>query len=108
MRYSILTKQHVKVGVRFMSEGAEVDISTDPVSLAFPVYGVDPVALDWLTSDWEVVANPAVGNYKYLARTLIGPGSAKTLPVGLYDVWVKVTDNPESPVIQATGMLEIY
>jgi hypothetical protein len=42
----------------------------------------------------------------YYAQALVGPGSSSILAVGFYDVYVKVTDNPEVPVIRA-GLLEI-
>jgi hypothetical protein len=38
---------------------------------------------------------------------VIGPSTANVIPKGEYDVWAKVTDNPEIPVILC-GRLTIY
>lgn len=56
---------------------------------------------DWQLADWETISG------RYYARCLVGPGGTVTLAVGNCNVWVKVTDNPEVPIMPA-GTLTIY
>lgn len=57
----------------------------------------------WVAATWSTVAGV------YYATVLIGPGSAiGTLAAGLYQVWVKVTDNPEIPVLKSPDTLTIF
>lgn len=85
---TIDTLEYVRVTV---SEGG-VDITGDDVQLAFVVEGTAPVELDWEDADWEVGGPP------YVASILVGPGGVLELTEGKYEVWVRVTDNPEIPV----------
>lgn len=82
--------------------------TADTVEMAFPVTGVEPVGGDWKGSIWytDTTSTPT----RYYARCLVGTtgtsGGAVTLADGLYDVWVRVTDSPEVPVLK-TGKLEV-
>lgn len=96
LQVSSLSKQYVTVPV------AEVITAGDPtgdvVSLAFPAVGQEPssfIAGQWLTESGV-----------YYAQALVGPGTSAELAVGYYDVYVKVTDSPEVPVLRS-GLLEI-
>lgn len=79
--------------------------TTDPVAMAFTTPGVDPQAGDWRTATWNTTVT--LGTNQYMAQCLVGPGGTVTLPVGSYQYWVKVTDNPEIPELPV-GMLTIY
>ncbi len=78
--------------------GAPIDPTSDTVQLAFmPVpIGANPGTGDWHTGSWATVAP---GTYQ--AQVLVGPNGGVALAVGFYRIWVKVTDNPEVPVIPA-------
>lgn len=84
LRISSQSTEYILVAVT-----ASVVVTGDPVALAFTAPGTDPASGDWLTGNWV--------NGK--ARVLVGPaGGAKTLTAGSWDLWVRVTDNPEIPV----------
>lgn len=97
---SALTLEYVKVAVAATVNGSAIDPTADAVQMAFPLAGVDPISGDWKTASWETVSGI------YYARCLVGPAGTITLAANLYDVWVKVTDTPETPVRKA-GQLEI-
>jgi hypothetical protein len=71
-----------------------------PVVMAFPRVGATPVT--WYGAEWE---SDGAGNWR--ARCLVGPAGTVTLNPGDYDVWVKVTSDPEIPARQATDLLTI-
>lgn len=91
--------QYLKVPISATVNGGVFNPSADNVSFAFPRPGVAPST--WFSGSWETVSGT------YYARVLIGPtGGVVTLGVGLYNVFVKISDNPESPVVDG-GTLEI-
>lgn len=80
---------------------ATANPTSDTVQMAVAPNYSNPTT--WVTASWVTVAGV------YYATVLIGPGSAiGTLATGLYQVWVKVTDNPEIPVLRATDTLTIF
>ena len=79
--------------------------TTDTVQMAFTATGVDPQPADWQTASWDTSAT--LGPNQYLAQCLVGPGGTVALTNGTYQIWVKVTDNPEIPQLPA-GQLLIY
>lgn len=101
---SVLSLEYVKIPVAAIKLGSPVDPTGDVIAMAFPVSGVEPVAGDWKTGSWEISTYNGVTTY--LARCLVGPGGAIALAIGTYDIWIKITDNPEIPVIHA-GQLVI-
>lgn len=103
MQLPATSLEYVRVPVASSSGGVPVNPTADPVQMAFPLHGVAPVASDWQTASWETDAT--VTPNVYYARLLVGPGQL-VLPVGAYDCWVAVTDNPEIPVRKA-GMLTV-
>jgi hypothetical protein len=105
-RVSVLSLEYVRAPVRALKNGVPFDPTGDTVQLAFLPTGSSPTSGDWKTSSWEVGA-AGTQSATYFARCLVGPGGAITLALGVYVVWVKVTDAPEVPVLQA-GTLEIY
>ena len=92
---SSASRQYVRVPI---SEATGADPTTDPVSLSFPTTGVEPTV--FVVGNWRTV-----GGIHY-AQALVGPGGSITLPVGFYDVYVQITDNPEIPVLLA-GTVEV-
>ena len=68
------------------------------VAMAFPKPGTEPTT--FYTASWETSGGT------YYAQCLIGPGGTAQLAQGYYDVYVKVTSSPETPVIYS-GLLEI-
>lgn len=79
--------------------------TTDTVQMAFTTQGVDPQPADWKTATWNTAVT--LGANQYMAQCLVGPGGTVTLPIGQYQYWVKVTDNPEIPQLPV-GLLTIY
>lgn len=90
---SSLSKEYVRTEVR-----AKNDPTALAVEMAFTT-GPEPTAGDWAAASWETVDG------KWYARALIGPG-ARQLTDGMWLVWVRVTGNPELPVIKA-GTLKV-
>lgn len=102
---SRLSTEYWKVPVTGTVNGTTVDVSTDPVYMALITSpSAVPTDTDWHVAQWE-----NLGGGKYAARLLVGPeGGAVDFSTGtgltrVY-VWVKVTDNPEVPVINAGAM----
>lgn len=76
----------------------------DLVWIAFTPDATAPDVGDpaWQTATWEPVV-PAVppNPQQYVCRTLIGPSPGFPLTPGTYQVWVRIVDNPEAPVVPA-------
>lgn len=101
-RISALSLERIKVPVTATVNGASYNPTVDTVQMAFKPPKDEPAAGDWLTASWETIGG------KYHARALVGPGGGViTLTKGRWNVWLKVTDNPEVPVIDA-GQIEVY
>lgn len=104
MRMSVLSKDYVRVKVRGYANGAAIDPTSYDCYMACPERGVEPTVGDWFTAAWE---SDALGNYWITG--LVGPGGNKTLPVGTYDVWVKLdTGGNEVPVLPHNEPLVIF
>lgn len=85
--------------------GAAYNPTSDTVQFAFmPQATQVPAPGDWVAGSWEAVAGSLL--YPYSARCLVGPAGTVALAAGRYVVYVKITDNPEIPVLVA-GYLEI-
>ena len=104
MRQSALSLQFVGAYVTALVNGATYNPTSDAVAFAFTASGVDPQVSDWVAGAWETVAGPPT---QYKAKCRVGPGGTITLGKGLYDVWVKVTDSPEVPVL-SVDTLQIF
>lgn len=90
--------EYVEVAVTPLdSDGEEADVTGDTVTLAF----LEPGA----TIDDDTTFHPAawvVVDDVQTARALVGPGqSFEPDPGSAYDVYVKIEDNPEQPVLYA-------
>lgn len=99
---SVDSLEYVLVPVSLKESGLLIDPTSDTVSLAFTAEGVAPVTGDWQTGTWETDATTTPDTYS--ARCLVGPNGDVTLAVGVYDVWVRVTDSPEVPVRKAGNL----
>jgi hypothetical protein len=102
---SSLSTEYVKVQVTFTVAGTDTDPTGDTVQMAFKAPGTDPAGGDWVTGSWETDSTVASKPIRY-ARALVGP-AGKVLAKGNYTVWVKVTDTPEVPAMQAPGLLQV-
>lgn len=104
-RQAASSVQYVLVPVRFTASGVVTDPTSAVVTMAFIADGATPVSGDFKTASWET--DPTTNPDTYYARCLVGTGGAITLAVGVYRIWVKVTDSPEAPVLKA-GLLEVF
>lgn len=94
-----LSTEYIRVQVSAVKSGVAADPTADGVQFSFPSEGTDPVT--WYVGSWETVTS-ALGVSTYYARCLVGPsGGVVNLVTGKYDIWVKVTDSPEIPVLNA-------
>lgn len=100
---SSLSTEYVRVAI---GTTPAVDPTSDNLQMAFPVTGNEPITGDWKSATWE--SDTSTVPTTYYARCLVGPGpgAVVTLTDGLYDVYVKVSDNPET-VVKNTGALAI-
>lgn len=89
---SSLSAAFVKVPVTAVVSGADHNPTADAVQMAFTAIG------DWRTGSWETYQG------LFYARCLVGAG---VLAVGFYWVWLKITDDPETPVL-LSGTLEVF
>jgi hypothetical protein len=99
---SSLSLEYIRVPVSVKESGIAIDPTSDTVALAFPVEGVAPS--QWEPGTWETDATTVPTTY--LVRVLVGPSGDVELTAGLYDVWVRISDNPEIPARKA-GNLQI-
>ncbi len=82
-----------------ISEATGGDPTGDPVTFAFPEPGTEPTI--FYSGSWDTLAGV------HFARCLIGPvGGVVALVAGFYDIYVKITDSPEVPVL-LSGLLEV-
>lgn len=99
---SVLSTVYVQVLVRPTVHGAPYNPSADAVALAFISGSGNPGPSDWHSGSWD-----PTGPIQWVAQCLVGPGAGGvSLATGTYNVWIKVTDNPEIPVVEV-GQLVI-
>lgn len=96
LQISVASQQYIRV---LVAEAAGTDPTGDSVFMAFPLTSVDPTI--FYTGSWVTL------NGIFYARCLVGPGSSAVLGIGFYDVYVKVSDSPEHPVL-LSGTLEVF
>jgi hypothetical protein len=77
--------------------------TNDKVEFAFTDEGGPVDDTSWYNGSWETHGS---AHPKYFALCLVGPSGTVTLSPGSYEIWVKITDNPEIPVEYA-GILEV-
>jgi hypothetical protein len=94
---SVLSLEYVQVLVQVISPEGPYNPTADTVAFAF-TNTITPAAEPsvWNPGSW--VTYP--GN-QYWAQILVGPGAGGVpLTTGLWAVWLKITDNPDTPVRQ--------
>ncbi len=104
-RVSSLATVYIKSDITDKVSGLSVDITGDAVQIAFTTPGTDPVTNDWNAAIWQTDSTTTPPTYT--ACCLVGPTGVVTLAKGRYEMWVKVTDSPEVPVLTA-GAIEVY
>lgn len=105
MKISALSKETVLIPVQEIVGGSAVDVTTNPVQIAFMADTVDPTATDWLTAGWEI--NTLSGDYD--ATIIVGPGGTVTLVKNhTYRPWVRVTTPDERPVLRCPGLVRVF
>lgn len=106
LRISAQSKEYVRVPISAYEAGSLVNPTGDAIDMAFTT-GAAPAGGDWKTASWETDSSTTPTTY--YARLAVGPGGSITLIAGtFYTVWVRVTDNPEIPIIRAPGLVEVY
>lgn len=102
---SQLSTQYYCVPVAARTSGTSYNPTADTVQFAFmPQATQVPTSGNWVSGSWETVPTNLL--YPYSARCLIGPSGTTALTTGVYEVYLKVSDSPEVPVL-ITGYLEI-
>lgn len=103
---SRLSLQYVGIPVKAtLLTGASYNPTSDTVQMAFmPTATQVPQISDWQSAVWAAQPNSFL--YPYAAFCLVGPGGTINPGIGTYVVFLKVTDNPEIPVL-IIGYLEI-
>ena len=88
---SSLATEYVRYQITATIGGAAYTPTADTAQFAFVTSG-NPVT--WYAGSWETIGG------QYFARVLVGPGvgGVVTLTAGTWNVWCKITDNPEIPV----------
>jgi hypothetical protein len=95
---SVLSLQYVQVPVTAFGTAGTYNPTDDSVQFSFTPanYPVTEPSV-WITGSWATFPGPA-----YYAQCLVGPGGATALTIGTYQLWLKITDSPEVPVLQPT------
>lgn len=101
---STASLEYVLVPIAAKASGVVVNPTADTVQMAFLTASTAPVAGDFKSASWETDATTDPDTY--YARCLVGTGGAVALAAGTYNVWVKVTDSPEVPVLHC-GYLKV-
>lgn len=102
---SQLATMYYLVPVAATTAGVPINPTTDAVQFAFmPQPSQVPQVTDWVSGSWDTVTSDVI--YPYSAKCLVGPVGTITLGIGTYVVYIKITSNPEIPVL-AVGRLAI-
>lgn len=86
--------------------------STSKEYLTVPITGLEGGETAEIAVVAPTVEEPASGDWKPAtlvgsdAKILLGPGTALPLPNGVYRIWVRITSDPEIPVLRS-GLLRI-
>lgn len=104
VRVSVLSTTYVQCRVSATEAGVASNPTTGTVEFAFVSEADDnesPASSAWVAGSWDT------GTSDYWAKCLVGPDGAAELPVGSYDVWIKVSKSLET-VVDRIGALSIY
>lgn len=102
-RIHVASTEYLRVPIASTVDGATVDITSDAVEVAVVASGTALAEADWADGTWETDTVNSVDTY--YARLLITAGD---FTEGWYRVYVRITDDPETPVVEATDMVEVY
>jgi len=95
---SHLSTEYVLIPVSATKAGAAYNPTADTVQFAFmPTPTQSPQVSDWVAGSWETVPTSII--YPYNAKCLVGPSGVTAPTLGTYTMYMKVTDNPEIPVL---------
>jgi hypothetical protein len=96
---SHLSTEYVLVPIAATKAGVAYNPTSDTLQFAFmPTPTQIPQSGDWVTGAWETVSTNIL--YPYNAKCLVGPtGGTINLAMGVYVIYLKITDNPEIPVL---------
>jgi len=98
LEISHLSTEYVLVPIAATTAGSTYNPTSDTVQFAFmPTPTQVPGVSDWVSGSWETVPTSII--YPYNARVLVGPTGATALTSGSYTMYMKITDNPEVPVL---------
>jgi hypothetical protein len=102
---SHLSTEYVLIPIQVTKAGVPYNPTSDTLQFAFMPNSVQvPITGDWVSGVWETVATNII--YPYNAKCLVGPTGSTVLTLGTYVIYLKITDNPETPVLVA-GQLVI-
>jgi hypothetical protein len=95
IQQSVLSTQYLRVLITLQTPDT-YDPTGDTVQWAFtPATYPMTSPVTWYTGSWATFPGPA-----YYAQVLVGPANdGISLAIGLYQAWVKITDDPEVPVL---------
>jgi hypothetical protein len=103
---SAQTTEYIRVPVSATDSGAAIDPTSDTAQMAFVAAGAAPLVGDFKSATWETDTSTTPSTY--YVRALVGPtGGVVTLTSNLYDIYIKIGDNPET-VVQRTGAVWIF
>lgn len=103
---SQLSTQYVFIPVQATRSGVAYNPTGDSVQMAFmPQATQSPQVSDWVAASWDTNQSSVINPYS--VKCLVGPtGGVISLSLGTYYMYVKITDNPEIPVLLG-GILQI-
>jgi hypothetical protein len=102
---SQLSTQYVFIPVTATKSGIPYNPTGDPVVFAFAATATHvPQISDWVAGSWDVNTSSVL--FPYSAKCLVGPAGIINPGIGRYYMYIKITDNPEIPVLLG-GLLEI-
>jgi hypothetical protein len=96
---SSLSLQYVQAQVQATVLGTPYDPTSGVVQFAFTRPGAQPAL--WLAGAWGGTVQSGV----FIAQCLVGPGGTIALTPARYNMWIKVTDSPEIPVINVGTLM---
>ena len=100
-----LSTQYIFIPVLATKSGLPYNPTSDVVQFAFaPTATYVPQNADWQTGSWDTDSTNVL--YPYSAKCLVGPAGTITLGIGTYVIYLRITDNPEVPVLVA-GQLQV-
>ncbi len=95
---SQLATMYVFIPFNVTKSGVPYNPTGDTVQFAFmPTPTQVPQVSDWVSGSWDTDTTSVL--YPYSAKCLVGPAGTITLGIGTYIIYVKITDNPEIPVL---------